>query len=90
LAYKIQTPGDYTEESTQHSEHGESLQSSIINYCYWKCLFRNAAACNKYKRAQVVAEFRKFTFGLQTPSQKKNRLLLASCLHTIMQICGLA
>jgi len=27
LAYKIQTPGNYPEESTQHSEHGESLNS---------------------------------------------------------------
>jgi len=26
-AYKIQTPGNYPEESTQHSEHGESLNS---------------------------------------------------------------
>jgi hypothetical protein len=27
LACKIQTPGNYLEESTQHSEHGESLKS---------------------------------------------------------------
>ena len=27
LACKIQTPGNYTEENTQHSEHGESLKS---------------------------------------------------------------
>jgi hypothetical protein len=26
LAYKIQTPGNYPEESIQHSEHGESLK----------------------------------------------------------------
>jgi hypothetical protein len=26
-AYKIQTPGNYPEESTQHSEQGESLKS---------------------------------------------------------------
>ena len=26
-AYKIQMPGNYAEESTQHSEHGESLKS---------------------------------------------------------------
>jgi hypothetical protein len=25
--YKIQTPGNYPEESIQHSEHGESLKS---------------------------------------------------------------
>ena len=27
LGYKIQTPGNYPEESIQHSEHGESLKS---------------------------------------------------------------
>ena len=32
-AYKIQTPGNYPEESTKHSEHGESLKSRIV-----KCL----------------------------------------------------
>jgi len=29
-AYKIQTPGNYPEESTQHSEHSESLKSIIV------------------------------------------------------------
>ena len=28
-AYKIQTPGNYPEESIQHTEHGESLKSRI-------------------------------------------------------------
>jgi len=27
--YKIQTPGNYPEESIQHSEHGESLKSKM-------------------------------------------------------------
>jgi hypothetical protein len=32
-AYKIQTPGNYPEESIQHSEHGGSLKSRIyFNY----------------------------------------------------------
>jgi len=30
LAYKIQTPGNYPEESTQYLEQGESLKSRII------------------------------------------------------------
>ena len=30
-AYKIQTPGNYPEESIQHSEHGESLESRTLN-----------------------------------------------------------
>jgi hypothetical protein len=29
LACKIQTPGNYPEDSIQHSEHGESLKSRI-------------------------------------------------------------
>ena len=29
-AYKIQTPGNYPEESMQHSEKGESLKSSLL------------------------------------------------------------
>jgi len=33
LAYKIQTPGNYPEESIQHTEHGESLKSRIY-ICY--------------------------------------------------------
>jgi hypothetical protein len=28
-AYKIQTPGNYPEESIQQSEHGESLKSGM-------------------------------------------------------------
>ena len=39
LAYKIQTMGNYPEESTQHSEHGESLISRMCNL----------AACLKYQ-----------------------------------------
>ena len=30
LAYKIQTPGNYPDESIKHSEHGESLKSRVI------------------------------------------------------------
>jgi hypothetical protein len=32
-AYKIQTPENYPEESIQHSEHGESLESRTV-LCY--------------------------------------------------------
>ena len=31
LAYEIQTPGSYPEQSIRHSEQGGSLKSSIIN-----------------------------------------------------------
>jgi hypothetical protein len=36
-AYKIQTPGNYPEESIQHSEHNESLKSRRLNsdtFCF--------------------------------------------------------
>jgi hypothetical protein len=32
-AYKIQTPGNYPEETMQHTEHGESLKSEKIRQC---------------------------------------------------------
>ena len=41
--YKIQTPGNYPEESIQHSEHGESLKSRMdeINVHFMKnCAIR--------------------------------------------------
>jgi len=28
-SYKIQTPGNYPEENIQHTEHGESLNSTV-------------------------------------------------------------
>ena len=34
-AFKIQTPGNYPAESTQHSEHGESLKSEFS--CLFAC-----------------------------------------------------
>jgi hypothetical protein len=30
MTYKIQTPGNYPEESIQHSEHGASLKSGTV------------------------------------------------------------
>jgi len=35
-AYKSQTPGNYPEESKQHSEHGESLKSRISRIIWVK------------------------------------------------------
>ena len=35
-AYKIQTPGNYPEESIQHSEQGGSLKSRIF-FSLWRC-----------------------------------------------------
>jgi len=49
-AYKIQTPGNYPEESIQHSEHGESLKSR-------KCWFGSVIAVTE--RAQVHGQYLK-------------------------------
>jgi len=35
-AYNIQTPGNYPEESVQHSEHGESLKSRKLKMHFLK------------------------------------------------------
>jgi len=43
LAHKIQTPGNYPEESIQHSEHCRSLKSSMLA-CAWtaiECLWQS-------------------------------------------------
>jgi len=37
-AYKIQMPWNCPEESMQHSEHGKSLKSRIVNL-YSRCVF---------------------------------------------------
>jgi hypothetical protein len=38
-AYKIMTPGNYPEESIQHSEQGESLKSRTCNKLIYPSLF---------------------------------------------------
>ena len=37
-AYEIQTPGNYPEESIQHSEHDEILKSSIAYLSKHECI----------------------------------------------------
>ena len=44
--YKLQTPGNYPEESIQHTEHGESLKSRIIITCYSKLININNNGTN--------------------------------------------
>jgi len=44
LANKIQTPGNYPEESIQHSEHGKSLKSRIL---------RSLVGCLQKKEVRV-------------------------------------
>jgi len=41
LAYKLQTPGNYPEESIQHTEHGKSLKSRITLFYYHNSVYEN-------------------------------------------------
>jgi hypothetical protein len=47
-AYKIQTPGNYPEESIQNSEHGESLKSRILilNFHIQAAVFSDVTPCS--------------------------------------------
>jgi len=52
LAYKLQTPGKYPEENTQHSEHGKSLKSRILEPVFKhetkdKCYILTSIICFK-------------------------------------------
>jgi hypothetical protein len=44
-AYKIQTPGNYPEESIEHSEHGESSKSRISHLILFISVFRWCKCC---------------------------------------------
>ena len=52
LPYKIQTPGNYPEESIQHSEHGECLKlirnyaAEVQVYIDISCPTNETAACS--------------------------------------------
>jgi len=45
-AYKIQMPGNYREESMQHSEDGKSLNSRIYMMLYGLCRDWNFVDCS--------------------------------------------
>jgi hypothetical protein len=60
-AYKIQTPGNYPEESIQHSEHGKSLKSRrhtrnlipVFDASFWLCIFKILCALVLYFSGNV-------------------------------------
>jgi len=45
-AYKIQTPGNYQEGNTQHTEQDESLKSRIILFIRSKLVINYQVSCN--------------------------------------------
>jgi hypothetical protein len=51
-AYKILTPGNCPEENIQHTEHGESLKSSVVLVLWQKFL------CGKNCSFSVLAQMR--------------------------------
>ena len=61
--YKIQTPGNYPEESIQHSEHSESLKSRILHF------YEEETA--KICRWNSVPKRQHITFRHQGITQKK-------------------
>jgi hypothetical protein len=71
--YKIQTPGDYPEESIQHSEHGKRLKSriTITNYCR-----------KMKKRKPNQNELSAHCYGLFTANDR----LLTLLLHLVSDI----
>jgi len=46
-AYKIQTPGNYPEESIQHTEHGESMKSRRPGFAPIRINACSFEKCNK-------------------------------------------
>ena len=50
-AYKIQTPGNYPEESIQLSEHGECLKSRKLKTCF---VFSNEMYCIIYTNKYII------------------------------------
>ena len=77
-AYKIQTPGNYPEESIQHSEHRESLKSRMYSVCVCVC---NTGYSSKNKRPTRAWRHwwtARWTFSLQT----RKRIELQRELYT--------
>ena len=59
-AYKIQTPGNYPEESTQHSEHGEGSKSRMTSsYCPDRKWVAGRKDVNERKEKQIFGNKRR-------------------------------
>jgi len=62
-AYKIQTPGNYPEESIKHSEHGESLKSIKRSYKFrFKQVIFEEKSSTKEKKIKDVWKL-KYTYS---------------------------
>ena len=57
-AYKIRTPGNYPEESIQHTEHGESLKSRIGNsFCSFSSYLTQNTVCKSNRKLFLQLQF---------------------------------
>jgi len=65
-AYKIQTPLNYPAESTQHSEHNESLKSRILSECFTPLNYDSVCCIYRlrWSRGSMLA------FGTQVSGEK--------------------
>ena len=54
-AYKIQTPGNYPEESIQNLEHGEILKSRITSISLYHVIFYKCWPDDGLVRPKLVA-----------------------------------
>jgi len=69
-AYKIQTPGNYPEESMQHSEQGESLKSRIL-HLYGEETARNIRLFEELRNETECSETS--AYKIQTPGKLPRR-----------------
>jgi hypothetical protein len=71
LAYIMQTPGNYPEESTQHSEHGESLKSRIDQVI---CTYGSQILVLFVLKIDVYRRINEITLHSIIPSARLSRL----------------
>jgi len=72
MVYKIQTPGNYPEESIKRSEHGESLKSRTI-FCFLIKLFHSIGCLQPfliYESVELGAFSRLVTYVIRSTHYK--------------------
>jgi hypothetical protein len=66
-AYKIQTPGNYPEESIRHSEHGKSLKSRMCSFLLQNDHYRKPAF--NVTVNNIVLQFAIHQKGMEDPTK---------------------
>jgi hypothetical protein len=89
-AYKIQTPGNYPEESTQHSEHSESSQSRV-NFFAMTILAFPWKAVEVKKNRKRTPGLTRMTLQAELPLWMEQCVIVPlwrSTLHVLEQNCS--